>query len=94
MARQLTDNIGYPWTIRLFGFIMLFNSILILALARPRTFKKDTAPLLDLAAFKEPVYAIYSVGIFFTLWGLYIAYFYVSQVSRHCAMPTQHRSHH
>lgn len=80
IARQLTGKIGYPWTIRIFGVIMLFNSILILALGRPRKFKKEKRPLLELAAFKEPVYLIFSIGIFFTLWGLYIAYFYVSQL--------------
>lgn len=60
------------------GFIMLFNSIVILALGRPRKFKKNKRPLVDPAAFKEPVYLFYAIGIFFTLWGLYIAYFYVS----------------
>ncbi|PSR80683.1 major facilitator superfamily domain-containing protein [Coniella lustricola] len=78
MARQLTEGIGYPWTIRLFGFIMLFNTILILVLARPRSFKSKARSLVDLAAFKDPVYLIFSIGIFFTLWGLYIAYFYTS----------------
>ncbi|KAF3761911.1 hypothetical protein M406DRAFT_64984 [Cryphonectria parasitica EP155] len=82
MAQQLTGKIGYPWTIRIFGFIMLFNTILILALSRPRKFKKDKRALLDLAAFKEPVYLTFSIGIFFTLWGLYIAYFYTSTYGR------------
>lgn len=59
------------------GFIVLLNSSLILSLGRPRSFKKDRRPLLEPSAFKEPVYALFAVGIFFTLWGLYIAYFYV-----------------
>ncbi|KAL2158726.1 hypothetical protein VTH06DRAFT_4208 [Thermothelomyces fergusii] len=78
IARQLTPTIGYPWTIRVFGFIMIFNSALILLLGRPRKFKKDPRPLLDPAAFREPVYASFAIGIFFTLWGLYIAYFYTA----------------
>jgi len=82
MARQLTPQIGYPWTIRIFGFLMLFNSILILLLGRPRKFKKDKRPLLDPRAFREPVYLSFSVGIFFTLWGLYIAYFYTQTFGR------------
>lgn len=82
MARQLTPTIGYPWTIRIFGFIMLFNTGLILLLGRPRKFKKDRRPLLDLAAFKEPVYLSFAIGIFFTLWGLYIAYFYTATFGR------------
>ncbi|KAL2167579.1 hypothetical protein VTG60DRAFT_1090 [Thermothelomyces hinnuleus] len=78
IARQLTPTIGYPWTIRVFGFIMLFNSALILLLGRPRKFKKEPRPLLDPAAVREPVYASFAIGIFFTLWGLYIAYFYTA----------------
>jgi hypothetical protein len=60
------------------GFIMLFNTILIFTLGRPRKFKKDKRPLIEPAAFKEPVYLFFAIGIFFTLWGIYIAYFYVS----------------
>ncbi len=82
MARQLTPKIGYPWTIRIFGFIMVFNSGLILLLGKPRKFKKDKRPLLDPAAFREPVFLTFGIGIFFTLWGLYIAYFYTQTYSR------------
>ena len=82
MARQLTPKIGYPWTIRIFGFTMLFNSALILLLGKPRKFKKDKRPLFDLAAFREPVFLTFSIGIFFTLWGLYIAYFYTQTYGR------------
>ncbi|KAI1323439.1 MFS monocarboxylate transporter-like protein [Xylariaceae sp. FL0255] len=78
ITRQLSGRIGYPWTIRIMGFIILFTSSLILILGRPRKFKKDKRPLLEPRAFKEPVYAFFAIGIFFTLWGLYIAYFYTS----------------
>lgn len=78
ISRQVSANIGYPWTIRIFGFIMVLNTALIFAFGRPRKFKKDKRPLIEPSAFKEPVYLLYAIGIFFTLWGLYIAYFYVS----------------
>ncbi|KAI1176518.1 MFS monocarboxylate transporter-like protein [Nemania sp. FL0916] len=78
ITRQLAGPIGYPWTIRVMGFIMLFNSILILALGRPKKFKKDRRPLLEPRAFKEIVYLLFAIGLFFTLWGVYIAYFYTS----------------
>jgi hypothetical protein len=78
MARQLTPQIGFPWTIRIMGFIIALNCIMIMVLARPMKVKKDKRPLIELAAFKEPVYLSFAIGIFFTLWGLYIAYFYVS----------------
>jgi hypothetical protein len=60
------------------GFVMVVNTFLIFALARPRKFKKAKRSLIEPAAFKEPVYLFFTIGLFFTLWGLYIAYFYVS----------------
>ncbi|KAJ2998442.1 hypothetical protein NUW58_g320 [Xylaria curta] len=82
ITQQLSGRIGYPWTIRIMGFIILFNTILIFALGRPRKFKKDKRPLIEPAAFKEPVYLFFAIGVFFTLWGIYIAYFYTSTYGR------------
>jgi predicted MFS family arabinose efflux permease len=59
------------------GFVLLFNAAAILALARPRVFPRK-GPMFDIRAFKDPVYALFAVGVFFTLWGLYVAYFYVT----------------
>lgn len=79
ISRQLASQIGYPWTIRVMGFVVLFNTVLIILLARPRTFTRAKGPLVDLSAFKDAVYSLFAIGIFFTLWGVYIAYFYVSK---------------
>lgn len=77
ISRQLAPQIGYSWTIRVMGFVVLFNTALIILLARPRTFVRAKGPLVDLSAFKDAVYSLFAIGIFFTLWGVYIAYFYV-----------------
>ncbi|KAH7052138.1 MFS monocarboxylate transporter-like protein [Macrophomina phaseolina] len=78
ISRQLSGTLGYPWTIRIMGFVMLFNTLLILGLARPRQFKRSKGALVDPRAFKEPTYLFFAIGIFFTLWGVYIAYFYTT----------------
>jgi len=59
------------------GFVMLFNTAAILLLARPRIFKRTRGPLVDPKAFLELTYLLFTIGIFFTLWGIFIAYFYV-----------------
>ena len=69
--------IGFAWTIRVMGFVILFNTILIILLARPRTLRKSSGPFVEWQAFHEPAYSLFAVGIFFVLWGIYIAYFYV-----------------
>jgi hypothetical protein len=59
------------------GIFMPFNTILIVLLARPRQYNRTKGPLVDLSAFKDPNHLFFSVGMFFALWGIYIAYFYV-----------------
>lgn len=77
ISRQLASQIGYPWTIRVMGFVVLFNTAIVFLLARPRQFHRTRGPLVDPRAFKDPTYSLFAIGIFFTLWGVYIAYFYV-----------------
>ena len=64
------------------GFLVLFNTIAILALARPRLQRRLKGPLVDFSAFLDPVYSLFAVGVFLALWGLYFAYYYVSQTYR------------
>ena len=72
-------QIGFQWTVRVMGFLVLFNSLVIAALIRPRPIKRIKGPLLDLAAFRDKPYTFYCIGIFFALWGFYWAPIYVRQ---------------
>ncbi|PVH95940.1 MFS monocarboxylate transporter-like protein [Periconia macrospinosa] len=83
ISRQLSLKIGYPWTIRIMGFVVLFNTGVIFLLARPRRFIRTKGPLVDPKAFLDPVYSLFAIGIFFTLWGVYIAYFYTATFGKH-----------
>jgi hypothetical protein len=78
IARQLLGPLGFGWTVRIMGFVVLFNSILITLLARVRLPPRKTGPIFEWAAFKEPSYSLFCVGMFFNLWAVYFAYFYVS----------------
>jgi MFS family permease len=77
MARQLTPVIGYPWTIRSMGFIIIYSSTLVLFVARPRNFKRPPRAMVDWPAFKDLTFTLFCVGIFFSLLGVYVAYFYL-----------------
>ncbi len=68
---------SYGWVIRIMGFLVLFNSAIILLLARPKTMHRPRAPLFDMEAWKDLTYCLFAVGIFCVCWGLYFAYFYV-----------------
>jgi MFS family permease len=78
IARQLLPSIGFGWTVRLMGFVVLFNSVIIVAIARTRLPPRKSGPLVDWSAFKEAPYTLFCVGMLFNLWAVYFCYFYVS----------------
>lgn len=72
-------RIGFGWTVRVLGFVMLAFQLIALALARTRIPPRKTGPLVELSAFKEPQYLLFAIGIFFCFWGTYPAYYYVGE---------------
>ena len=81
IARQCLEPLGFGWTVRIMGFVVLFNSVLVVLLARVRLPPRKAGPLVEWTAFKEPAYSLFCVGMFFNLWAVYFAYFYVSTAS-------------
>jgi hypothetical protein len=79
----MQNTVSFGWVIRTMGFVILFNAVIILVLARPRSTATNLVPrpLVEYSAFKELRYTLFATGIFFTLWGVYIAYFYASSNS-------------
>ena len=77
IAQTLLYRIGFPWTIRMMGFVMLAVSMLVLPFSRPKFQTPSPKAWLDLGAFRETPYLLFCVGIFFAFWGLYFAYYYV-----------------
>lgn len=64
------------------GFVVLFNAIVAALLARVRLPPRKTGALVEWSGFKELPYTLFCVGMFFNLWAVYFAYFYVSQSRR------------
>ena len=82
IAQTLLDRVGFPWTIRVMGFVMLFNAILASMFSRTRLPPTKTGPLIDREALRDPDYLLYCVGVFLTFWGLFFIYFYVRPFGR------------
>lgn len=78
IAQQLLSRVGFGWTVRVMGFVILFNSVAAMALARVRLSPRRAGPLVEWAAFRETPYVLFCVGMFFLMWAVYFAYFYVS----------------
>ncbi|KAF7553383.1 hypothetical protein G7Z17_g3639 [Cylindrodendrum hubeiense] len=87
MARQLLPSAGFPWTMRAIGFILLANLIVCLLIIKPRIPPRQTGPLIDWAAFKDPAYSFYAAGAFLSLWGVYCAFYFVASFSRDIIKP-------
>ena len=81
IARQLLDKVGFAWTTRVMGFIMLANSVMILAIVRTRPITRSAGPLIELAAFADPWYSFFGLGLLLALLGLYFGYYYVRHSS-------------
>ncbi|KAK0642495.1 putative transporter MCH4 [Lasiodiplodia hormozganensis] len=97
VAQTLLGRVGFAWTVRVMGFVVAGNGAVVLALARARGDgeeedgegegkergkKKERAPLIEWAAFRETPYSLYCVSMFFAFWGIWIAYYYVRAYAR------------
>ncbi|KAG8361857.1 hypothetical protein FVEN_g211 [Fusarium venenatum] len=79
IAQQLLPKIGFRWTVRVMGLVVIVVSALVLLLARTRLKGRKAGPLVEWAAFKEPSYVLFAVAMFFTLWPTWISYNYARQ---------------
>ena len=82
IVQQCLPRIGFPWTIRIIGFIMLVLNIVAIALFRTRLPPRKSGPIVDWASFRELPYALYCAAMFFNFWGLYFAFFYIGSYGR------------
>ncbi|KAI1075437.1 MFS general substrate transporter [Whalleya microplaca] len=79
IAQQLVDKVGFSWTMRCMGFVMMFNAAVMLVFARTRLPPRPRGPLVEWAAFKELSYTFYTFGAFCILWTVYLVYNYINQ---------------
>lgn len=79
IAERLEDIIGWGWTVRVMGFVMVANVVVIWGLARrnPDARKRKSGPWVERGAFREVPYSLFAVGTWLVLWPVYGAYDYV-----------------
>ncbi|KAJ4286741.1 hypothetical protein N0V90_012993 [Kalmusia sp. IMI 367209] len=82
IAQQLLPHVGFGWTVRVMGFVILFNALVFLSIARPRLPPRKAGPIIEFDAFKDPAYTCFCVGMFLNLWALFFAYFYINSFGR------------
>lgn len=87
IAQNLLQRVGFGWTVRVMGFVLLFNSIIVLLLVRQRLPPRKTGPFIEWKAFTELSYTFFAFGTFFCFWAVYYAYDYVSSAPRSPCRP-------
>lgn len=80
VVRELLPRIGFGWTVRVIGFIMLVLAIPGLILFKVRLPPRKSGPLIEWSAFKEASYSFFCIGMFLNFWALYFAFYYVSEL--------------
>ena len=80
--QQLLPKIGFPWTIRVIGFIMMVILGTSFAFMRTRLPPRKSGPFVEWAAFTELPYALFSVAMFLVFWALYFAFYYLPSFGR------------
>jgi len=82
---NLLPRVGFAWTTRALGFLILGTVIVPLACMRVRVLPAKSRSLLDLRAFLIPAYSLQVAGFFCGFMGLYVPFFYaqVYALQRH-----------
>ncbi|TFK63766.1 MFS general substrate transporter [Pluteus cervinus] len=77
-ARLLIPKVGFPWTMRIIGFILIVTLGMANIIMR-RRLPPTNLPggLLNLSAFKSPAYTIYCLSAFVVFLGVYTVLTYV-----------------
>jgi len=73
---KLISQIGFAWTTRVLGFIVLATMIVPNVCMRVRVLPAESRSLLDLRAFLMPSYSLMVAGFFLGFMGLYMPFFY------------------
>ncbi|KAH8689024.1 major facilitator superfamily domain-containing protein [Talaromyces proteolyticus] len=76
------SNVGYPWTMRVLGLIMLVTHIPSIVGYRPYLPPRITGPIVEWQAFREKPFVFFTASMFFNFWGLYMAFFYLGIFAR------------
>ncbi|KAF9258995.1 MFS general substrate transporter [Marasmius fiardii PR-910] len=87
-SRRLIDRVGFPWTMRILGFILLFCLMVPnITLARRLPPKNIKGGLFNFAAFKNPAFTVYTISGVFGFLGLYTVLTYIDIAALSVGVP-------
>ncbi|CEJ83014.1 hypothetical protein VHEMI03048 [[Torrubiella] hemipterigena] len=79
MLQRLTAQIGFPWTVRIIGFMVLATMGFAVAVMRMRLpISLQKRKVIDLSHFKDIAYLVACLSFFVNFLGLYVFYYFIS----------------
>ena len=84
IIQQLLPRIGFAWTVRVLGFLLLALVVVVHIGSRPRPPSRIKGPYVEWEAFKDPTFLLFTIGMFISFWGVYFAYYYVRSCLSMC----------
>jgi predicted MFS family arabinose efflux permease len=78
---RLQPRIGFGWTTRVIGFMILATLAVPLTVIKVRVIPAKKRKLVDWVAFTEPAYVLFILGGLVTFMGLYVPFFYIQYFS-------------
>ncbi|KAI9735906.1 MAG: hypothetical protein M1834_001372 [Cirrosporium novae-zelandiae] len=82
IVEKMLPQVGFGWTVRTIAFIMLAISVTGFFVLKQRVPPRTTGPIFEASAWKELPYLFYAVGMFFNLWAIYFAFYYVGSFGK------------
>ena len=76
--QSLVPNIGFAWTVRAIGLVILVLQAVAVCALRPRIPPRKMGPIVEWPAFRETPYALFALAYFLVMWAAYLPQYYVS----------------
>jgi MFS family permease len=77
LLHKLIVEVGFPWAVRTLGLVALVTLIVPNVVLRQRLPPRQRGSFVEYQALREPVFALYAVGIFLTFLGFFGFYTFV-----------------
>lgn len=74
---RLIRSVGFPWAVRVLGFIALTGLIVACIVMRVRVQVTTRRKKVDLTAFRELPFVTFTTGVFISFLGLYVPFYYI-----------------
>jgi predicted MFS family arabinose efflux permease len=85
MLNKLIPQVGFPWAVRIIGFLCIGTLAIPLLAMKVRVLPSEKRPLVDWTALRQPEYVLFVLGTLVGFLGLYSLFYYVQSyaISKH-----------